>query len=771
MFMFSGFWSLASGKLCMVGSGLNYLRHVNVVLKLAYPNSSTIVTSLVNGTMESLEPKSALTYFDPISILGVSPMGYNYTLIDLENERGGFGVYDGMGNLSRGLETGRKICSVIRSAGRFELVYANDCGVVNCNPLGGFSELLPGFMTFNEVEDCKEDGRVRYLLEFSNSTYGGFQSSFDPNTTLVAEGEWDEKKKRLCLVACRIFDTTHSLSKAWVGDCSIRLSLSLPATFTLRNRSTIVGQMWSNKSSNASSYFGRVSFRSTGNKNPRLEGVLKYEYTEIENVKKHCAKKLAVKGKKGKYPSGYSPDMRFDMMVRNRKGKITWGYSSPLSVGDRFYELLPMFARNFDSAVEVNRSSNNNVFNVSYVMSFTKHSDFKLGGGFPSAKLVEISAEGIYDAKTGVLCMVGCRHIAFKKLPRNNSLDCEIIVNVQYPPLGKASGKVKGIIESARSKLDLLYFERLEFSSSSVYTSQAQESLWRMDLEITMVLISNTLACIFVGLQLLHVKKRQDVLPFISVIMLVVLTLAHMIPLVLNFEAMFLSNRYRQNVFLGRDGWLEVNEVLVRVITMIAFLLQFRLLQLTWSSRSSDGTHKNQWISDKKVLYLSLPLYIGGGLIAWFVHMWTKSYNIPLLKQSHFGYKQQSLWGEFKSYAGLVLDGFLLPQIVFNLFCDSKDTVLAPSYYIGTTFVRLLPHAYDLYRAHSSSTTWLFNYIYANPRMDYYSTAWDIIISCGGLLFVVLIFLQQRFGGRCFLPKRFRNSSSVYEKVPIVSTE
>ncbi|AES89200.1 DUF2921 family protein [Medicago truncatula] len=49
-------------------------------------------------------------------------------------------------------------------------------------------------------------------------------------------------------------------------------------------------------------------------------------------------------------------------------------------------------------------------------------------------------------------------------------------------------------------------------------------------MEIIMVLISTTLACVFVGLQLYHVKKHPNVLPFISVFMMSILTLGHMIP-------------------------------------------------------------------------------------------------------------------------------------------------------------------------------------------------------------------------------------------------
>ncbi|PIM99432.1 hypothetical protein CDL12_28078 [Handroanthus impetiginosus] len=476
------------------------------------------------------------------------------------------------------------------------------------------------------------------------------------------------------------------------------------------------------------------------------------------------------KGKAGKYPNALSSDMRFDMIGRNKEVKDLWGYSSPLYVENQLYRLSSVFLGDAESTLR-EKQSPSSVINVSYILSLATNHDFKLSSECVQIRSLEISAEGIYDSKSGHLCMIGCMHVGPPKarVGHNLSLDCEIQVDVQYPQLNARNGDtVKGTIESTRDKSDPLYFEPFEILSRSIYAGQAKDSIWRMDLEITMVLISNTLSCIFVGLQLLHVKKHADVLPLISAVMLIVLTLGHLIPLLLNFEALFMMRGNSVNVYFGGDGWLEVNEVLVRVITMIAFLLEFRLLQMAWSARSGEESQKLLWMSDKKVVYLSSPMYIAGGLIAWFVHLSRKSHQRPLLGIHHLGYKQQSLWGGFKSYAGLILDGFLLPQILFNLFSDSKEKALAPSFYVGTTFVRLLPHAYDLYRSHGPN--WSFNYIYANPRLDYYSTSWDLIISIGGLLFVFLIYLQQRYGGRCLLPKRFWQRST-YEKVPVAIPE
>ena len=783
----------------MVGSGSIFSgnwTNFDVVLKLNYPKNSSIFGSLIGGTLESLVVKDNYNYFEPIVILGLSHSpNYEYALVEKLNGSDCFLSGNGGGNTNTNSNINSSlsklspaVCFVLGGGTNiYELEYRSDCGSVNCNPFGRSIGYMPNKIAYHGVR-CEQSGKLRMLLGFHNSSNSGRgEFLFDPNATLIAEGAWVEKENRFCGVACRILNVTDSWANGFVGDCSIRLILRFPAIMSLRSRSTVIGEIWSKKDVNDSSYFGKIGFQGgywEGSFDPR---VIKYEYTEIDVVRKSCAQGKTTSGKGKSYPDGYSSDMRFGMLVRDEKGKVALGFSSPLFVEDLLYE-RPYYMRphvlgmpRLTEPAAVQLKSNHSRMNISYKMSFKPPPDFRFGGDASSEAIV--SAEGIYDRDTGLLCMIGCRQIQSvinQILIKSSSLDCEIRINVQFPPLHAEHGEiVKGTIESIRAKSDPLYFERLQLSSNSITTTQAKESIWRMDLEITVVLISNTLACVFVGLQLFYVKKHPHVLPFISIVMLIVLMLGHMIPLLLNFEALFVANPNQTNVFLGSGGWLEVNEVTVRVVTMVAFLLQFRLLQLTWSARNGEGSQEGWWDSDRKVLYATLPLHIAGGLIAWFVHQWKNSHQRPLgpflgQRIKHYNmhtlrpYQQSSFWEDIKSYAGLLLDGFLLPQILFNLFFNSGEKALASSFYIGATIVRLLPHAYDLYRAHSSTWYLDLSYIYANHRMDFYSTAWDIIIPCGGLLFAVLMFLQQRFGGRCILPKRCRENS-VYEKVPVIS--
>ncbi|CAB4277521.1 unnamed protein product [Prunus armeniaca] len=206
----------------------------------------------------------------------------------------------------------------------------------------------------------------------------------------------------------------------------------------------------------------------------------------------------------------------------------------------------------------------------------------------------------------------------------------------------------------------------------------------------------------------------------------------------------------RRNFLLGSGGWLEVNE-------------------LTWLARSANGTQKELWIMEKKALFVALSVYVAGALGALLLKNWRKadSENDFVVLSSYF--PEDPILDALKSYGGLVLDGFLLPQILLNMFCKSKEKALSVSFYIGTTFVRAMPHAYDLYRAQNSAHHQLHeSYLYASPVADFFSTAWDVIIPFGGLLLAGIIYLQQKFGGLCILPQKLRELGE-YEKVSTVT--
>ncbi|XP_058210062.1 uncharacterized protein LOC131322670 [Rhododendron vialii] len=713
-------------EVCMVGSASWYsnggnLINLDAVLKLNYPMTLTIFNSLITGKLKSLASLNDPNYFELVSLLEFgSSSYYQYSLVFGKFDSDCCGGIDIPKNQSLGLNPGSLCYTTSRQNDVFNLEYLNECS------------------------SCSEkEHKVQYVIKFGS----GYQYlALDPNTALVGEGSWDEKKNQLCIVACRFLNSSDSLDNARVGDCSIRLSLWYHAFWTIRNRTSVLGQIWTDKTVNESGYFNRITFRSRDNSMAVVPG-LRYEYTVTEKVKKLCPFNKSVIKKGNRYPKWNSDDLAFDMLVEDSTGNHSWSWSkaTPSFFGDQNYVLKrntfsTRTSMNYMIAVE-GESIHHGPLNITYTISLYQTSS---ATSVIFNSTLDISAEGLYDKETGRVCMVGCR-----KLSIGESMDCELLLKFQFPLVNaKEEGKIRGSIESTREETDHLYFKHLEMTGWVFYREEAKRSVQRLDLEIVMVLISYTLACVFVGLQIFYVKRNPQVLPFASLFMLVILTLGHMVTLVLNFEALFLGNRKRSNVLLGSQGWLEVNEVVVRAVTMVAFLLHLWLLQLAFSARLGDENQKDIWVAEKKAMLVSSTIYILGLFFALFLN----TRNLI-------------------SYGGLVLDGFLLPQILLSIFHISKENALSHPFYIGTTCVRLLPHVYDLYRAHNFAQVQFDGaYFFANPYVDFYSLTWDVVISCGGVLFAVFIYLQQRFGGRCILGRRFREVE-MYEKVPVTSSE
>ncbi|WVZ00099.1 hypothetical protein V8G54_026168 [Vigna mungo] len=731
-FNLEGFWSDSSGKVCMVGTGSGYSKegkHLNldVVFKLDNVFNVSTITTLVSGSLVSLSFQKDESYFEPISVLMIPKGNYNYTLDSTEVANEFSSGTDAAKGEIKGLQ----------------LEFSPECtSSKNCTPLSEGSGQLPSLMSLKGIE-CSLDNnkhRLRVMVRLLNSSDYWVGQSFNPKNTLVGEGWWDEKKGMLCVVACKIMAKASSL-------LVLILTLRFPSTLSIRSTSTIVGQIWTNKSTHDTSYFKKIAFNNG-------EDAPKYEYSQLERVKKSCPTQKPMKNKGKRYPDVYSYDLRFDMTVSESNKRVAWGNSYPFAVGDEVSSSGNSFSNTTVDVPEVKLNSTGGLFNISYKISLLLNSTNVSKSLINQSSLsVMISAEGVYDAGAGNLCMVGCRGLISNSLiPTAHSVDCEIVVKFQLPPLDAKNGIfIKGSIESTRKNSDPLYFKTLELSSSAFYIEAAEKVVWRMDMETIMVLISTTLACVFVGLQIYHVKKHPNVLPLLSLVMMTMLTLGHMVPLVVNFEALLAQNPNKKNFVFGTVGWLEVDEIVVRLITMVAFLLQFRLLQLTWSSRKSDESNKGLWLDERKASCVTLLLYAAGLLIALLMKS-KRDGDILVITPVN---QHHSFW-----------ENLNLMVIILNLFSNTRENVLSCSFYFGTTFVRLLPHAYDLYRTHNYSQLDNGSYIYADPSADFYSTSWDIIIPLGGIAFAIIIFLQQRFGAHCVLPQKLKGSK-VYEKVPV----
>uniref|UniRef100_A0ACD5U0H8 Uncharacterized protein n=1 Tax=Avena sativa TaxID=4498 RepID=A0ACD5U0H8_AVESA len=746
-FDLDGYYSLSTGDLCMVGTGAGRsadgapVALLPAVLRVRFPSPNANLTSpFVTGRLETTALSPAGGIFEPVALLAYPEQGYAYeesaSCPQLPADgRGALQLFDGR-NFS---------CAAVKSLLKtpFRLDYGSDS-----SSLG----IRQRYMFVNRMH-CAADGAVRAYVVFSNQTDLSRYYFMVGEKAIVAEGFWDRKANRLCLKGCHVKSSGPSRADLAVGECGVGMSFWFPGVWSIQERSFAAGLVWNASLKSEQGIVGHSTLAG-----PHFRGNfagLKYNYTKVDEAMKYYYKESSLsKKRKGKFPDSNSyRDLVFRFYLKKGGGS---GYAAPITIGSMLYDGSSLVVSSPFSQPAV-MEMKQRLLNVSYDIRYVGNWSLE------NFQHQHISSEGVYDTETGSLCLIACREV-------NISSDCKILVTAQFASLdSKVTQHVQGKIKSLREKSDPLFFETLEIASYEMYIDQVDESIWRMDLESTMALISMTLSCVFIVVQLFHVKKVPEALPAMSITMLVVLALGYMTPLVLNFEALF-KNSNKQTVPFSGGGWLEVNEVMVRIITMITFLLQLRLLQLAWSARSVDGNKLETWAAERKVLWICLPLYIIGGVIASVVHM-RVGHNRRMLRGhvSRMRPVPHAFWEDLVSYGGLLLDGFLLPQIILNVFSASKVRALSPGFYIGSTLIRALPHVYDVFRSRHYMPSLRPSYMYARANDDLFSLAWDIVIPLGGVLLATLLFFQQRLGGAFFLCSRTRRASE-YEMVPTVSS-
>ncbi|CAL4974749.1 unnamed protein product [Urochloa decumbens] len=351
---------------------------------------------------------------------------------------------------------------------------------------------------------------------------------------------------------------------------------------------------------------------------------------------------------------------------------------------------------------------------------------------------------------------IGSAMVYGDQLAADDSFARHAVVDMNREEL--LNGRGKGAISSLRDKAtDPLFFDKIDIVLYGMYSEQVLESVSRMDLESVMLVVSTTLPCIFTVLQIFHAKRRPEAAAATSITMLVVLALGYVAPLVVSSEALFLSrrNQYVATPFRSFVPY-ELSQAMMRAPTLIALLLQLRLIQLALSARKKktgaddDGSKADasaEAAAERRALWVCVPLYVIGGAITVVVHAMNarRAAREAGSVTVRLGPEPATLWEDLVSSAGLALDAFLLPQVTMNaLSTGAGVTALSPWFYAGGTVVRAMPHVYDVIRAQGYVPTMRPSYVYASPRYDRFGVAWDVVVPCGAALLALLVFLQQR---------------------------
>ncbi|KAH7285302.1 hypothetical protein KP509_33G021400 [Ceratopteris richardii] len=775
--MLKGLWFPGSGTLCMAGcfvqnslSKVPDMNNCKVKALFQFPELNTINHSLVKGILQSKRDVLDPLFFEPIHITAISEAPYVFRKVDNN-------AYEGVlarPNVPEHINVWKDVAAVhdfpwYRQT--FTVVWDNQCMGQDCSP---FRVSGPTVSTVLSVEQMVfSDGRFHGFFLFRHGQFQGSHGSPHLDTDIVAiEGMWNALTGQLSAFGCYLDGATNSSLAYDSSDCDIAITLQFPVTLDLTFRYSVVGRVERKNGSGLKAFkpfsftghmdisFGPIGWGSTS---PQLEYV--YTPKRVDEAQSHCqgshsahSDRSKITRRKLKYPAGHLfADLGFMATLKYSSGSMSKAFFSPVAVNKRTNSHFNPAVGLVTSAVVSSMKMN---VNISY--------DINLFESFQGFKLVQnttifqhLPAEGVYSPRTGTVCLSACRCVALIPLLGQTQVDhgdwdCETHIRLQYPPTNPGyldKLQVTGEFVSLRNQKDPLYFDRVIISSGPIfYEEQAASSLIQIDFEMIMGIVSLTLSILFIGFQLYHVRKNPKVLPQMSLLALFVLTLGYLIPLVLNFEAIF-SNRSKQNVLEWSDGWLEINEVIVRLMTMVVFLLLVCLLHLSRVSKCEISGSEGPWQMEKAPFRVCLIPYMFAGLIAIVI----------------YGIKQSNFLDGLKRFAGLAVDFFLFPQLVGNYVWEVQGTVLSFPFYMGMSFVRSLPHVYDILRRSEFFSIRDRRYYYANPNWDFYSTAWDTAIPCGCLLLALILFCQQRYGGSCFTqtPWRQRNTYKQISMSPI----
>ncbi|KAL5223183.1 hypothetical protein ABZP36_027896 [Zizania latifolia] len=731
-FFLDGYYSSASAQLCMVGMGRELSSHdttkhyADVALRLRIPNPSSLIDPFVTGSLEGADfvAISLVTYVD----------GSNYKYSESASCTPGPDVATATRRALQTTADGDFPCAALKKRLSTLYVLEHGCGHAQSFP----SRHEWQRMYVNQVH-CTVSGAVRAYAVFSNDTTSGWASPdrffSEPEAAVVADGHWDTDTNQLCLRACLVVRSPPPRMDLEVRECGIGMSFWFPAVWTVRDRSVTAGVLWnSSEVNNSSDNHANISsdalitVSSSGKwRRGNLSDVTyNYNFTMLAAAKKHlnAARSNSKKQSKGSFPGNYTYSYRdFDCMF-SLEGDTGNGRAYPVSIGSAIVDGDKLAAEASFSQHAAAQLEQSTPVNISYVVMYSVAP--KNWSSFGPLESRQIWAEGVYDPSTGYLSLVGCGDL-------NGSMDCEISVTIQFTSFGddRGFGHGWGRISSLRDSTDRLYFPRRDITLFGMYSHEVSASIWRMDMESVVVVISTTMSCIFTVLQILHTKRIPKAAAFTSITMLAVQSVGLVTPLVVDFDLLFINRRKRAAELAG-NGWLELNELMLRVPALIAFALQLRLLQLALSGRrrsagqgASEGEASLTVAVDveSKVLRMCLPLYLIGAAVT------------------------------------------ALANVIFNALSGSTVKAISPWFYVGGTAIRAAPHAYNAFRAVSYTPSRAPSYVYASSRDDLFGVTWDIAIPLGAAALAFTLFWQQRVGGGGFLLRSRGRRSGEYELV------
>lgn len=817
------------------------LQDDRILLVLRYPRTFSLTHRVIQGRMMSLNPKSNAKHFDEVHIASQLGKAAHYEFGSekiVAKSCNPYPYQDGFVNGSIEIYKGTGFCRILEESGgqAFTIVPNWRCNSTDdfCSRLGPFAvdkEIRASDGSFKGVKlymqdiKCKQtsaqgmsSARVAAVFRAvspAENQYTAERRSRPSNMTLAAEGIWKSSSGQLCMVGCIGFGDSVG------SECKSRICLYIPTSFSIKQRSIVLGSFFSLKTDKISffplafeklvqptelwNYFKTAnpyysyskidlagvileknepfSFRSVIKKSllqfPKLEDAESY-LVSLSGLSEDLT--LHASAHPDPFPQSRSPrvDLQMEILSLGPLFGRYWSSQNSSSMEDE----VPYRTK----AVYTERQL---LLNVSAQLSF-------LGKAYSNFSVIFL--EGLYDPHVGKMYLVGCRdiraswEILFESMDLEAGLDCLIEVVISYPPTADrwlVDPTAKISISSQRNEDDPLHFDSIKLETFPImYRQQREDILSRRGIEGILRVLTLSLAISCILSQLYYIKHNVDSVAYVSLVMLGVQAVGYSLTLITGAEAVFKraasESKEVSSFNLERSQWIHVIDYTVKLLVMVSFLLTLRLLQKVWKSRirllMRAPLEPHRVPSDKKVLLTTLSIHLIGYLIVLLIHS-GKTSQASLQTQLYYDSAGNSdtspVWEtKLEEYVGLAHDFFLLPQVIGNFLWQIDSHPLRKLYYVGITIVRLLPHLYDYTRSPSPNPYFVDDYEFVNPNWDFYSKFGDVAIPSCAVLLAIVVYVQQRWGyeklsqslrlGQC---KLLPSSSKAYERLPSKPTE